>query len=249
MTLLLLDIHSHILPEVDDGAKNIESSLTLLKMMQEQGITDVIATPHFYPNEDTLEDFKERVANAEKLLLANKEGLPNIFIGCELFYYSGISQSELIKEFTLANSNYILLEPNPFYLTKSLMREILHIRDVVGLTPIIPHIERYYKSSGYKDFINFLKENKILCQVNAASFFDRSYNRTFKKLFKEGVVTFVATDTHSLNRPPLLAAALNEIEKRFSPAEKARISQNLNTLYKDIICKDKNNEIEYVEYL
>lgn len=246
---MLLDIHSHILPAVDDGAKNLEASITLLKMMKDQGITDVIATPHFYPNEDTLEEFKARVADAYKLLKTTNEELPNIIIGCELFYYSGVSQSELIKEFTLGDSNYILLEPSPYLINRSLMREITYLRDVANLTPIIPHIERYHKTPGFKDFIKFIKENKILCQVNASSFFDKSYNRVLKKLFKEGSVTFIATDTHSLNRPPLLAAALDEIEKRFSASERQRLLTNLNTLFEEITCKDKNNEIEYAEYL
>ena len=235
---MLLDIHSHILPAVDDGAQNLDDSLTLLKMMASQGITHIIATPHFYPNNDTLEDFKSRVTVAEQLLKNTPSDIPQIIIGCELFYYTGISKSELIKEFTLGKSNYILLEPNPFYINKTLMSEILYLRDELGLIPIIPHIERYHKSKGYKNFISFIKENQILCQVNAGSFFDKHYNRAIDKLFKNGIVTFIATDTHSLRRPPLLANALIEIENRFSTDEKERIISNLNTLLGEITVKD-----------
>ncbi len=245
---MLLDIHSHILPCVDDGAKNPDDSLTLLKMMQSQGITHVIATPHFYPNDDTLEEFKARVANAQKLLCGANADIPKIIVGCELFYFTGISKSDLIKEFTIGQSNYILLEPNPFLISKTLMNEILYLRDELGLTPIIAHIERYYKSKGYKDFIKFIKENNILCQVNAGSFFDKYYNRTLQKLFKNNVVTFIATDTHSLRRPPLLSNALNEVEKRFSVSEKERILSNLQTLLSEITKKEQCDEIEHLEY-
>ncbi len=245
---MLLDIHSHILPSVDDGAKNIDDSLILLKMMRSQGITHVIATPHFYPNDDTIEEFKARVAHAVSILNKRHNYLPEIILGCELFYFTGISKSDLIKEFTLGKSKYILLEPNPFSINKTLMSEILYLRDELGLTPIIPHIERYHKSNGYKDFIKFIKEHKILCQVNAASFLDRHYNRTINKLFKMGIVTFIATDTHSINRPPLLSNAFEEIEKRFGESEKERILSNLENILSEITAKEQHDEIEHFEY-
>ncbi|MBQ3547896.1 MAG: hypothetical protein IJA44_05435 [Clostridia bacterium] len=245
---MLLDIHSHILPAVDDGAKDIEDSIMLLEMMRSQGITHVIATPHFYPNNDTLEDFKSRVADAQLLLNKKKITTPEIVIGCELFYFTGISQSDLINEFTIANSKYILLEPSPFLINKTLMSEILYLKNELGLVPIIPHIERYHKSIGFKDFLKFVKQNNILCQVNAGSFFDKHYNRILNKLFKLGVITFVATDTHSLERPPLLANALNEIEIRFSKDEKQRILTNLEALLSEITAKEQNDEIKHFEY-
>lgn len=245
---MLLDIHSHILPAVDDGAKSIEDTLVLLEKMHSQGITHVIATPHFYPNDDTIEEFRNRVTKATNLLNKRYNKAPKIIIGCELFYFTGISKSELIKEFTLGKSKYILLEPNPFLINKTFISELLYLRDELGLIPIIPHIERYYKSTGYKDFLKFIKEHKILCQVNAGSFFEKHYNRALQKLFKNGIVTFVATDTHSLNRPPLLSAALEETQKRFGENEKERILFNLETLLREITAKEQHDEIEHLEY-
>ncbi|MBQ3057911.1 MAG: hypothetical protein IJD00_03070 [Clostridia bacterium] len=246
---MLLDIHSHILPAVDDGAKNIEASIQLLEIMQQQGITDVIATPHFYPQSDTIEEFKERVSSSLELLNNSGVVFPNIILGCELFYFNGISKSEFIYEFTINKSRYILLEPDFYSITKGFIEEILYLKNEVGLIPIIPHIERYHKTRGYRAFLKFIKNNKILTQVNAASFFDKSYNRTLKKLFKNGLVTFVATDTHSKNRPPMMDSALLEIEKRFSKIEKDRILLNLQALYTEITFKEDCDEIKYAEYL
>ena len=79
---MLLDIHSHILPAVDDGAKNVDDTLSLLEMMRSQGITHVIATPHFYPNDDTIEEFKTRVAHAVSILNKRHTTVPDIIIGC-----------------------------------------------------------------------------------------------------------------------------------------------------------------------
>ena len=57
--MTFLDIHAHILPGVDDGAKDVQTAITLLEMMKEQRITHVIATPHFYPDADNAEEFVE----------------------------------------------------------------------------------------------------------------------------------------------------------------------------------------------
>ncbi len=246
----MLDLHSHILPCCDDGAKDIDTSVALLKIMKSQGITDVIATPHFYPDVEMIDEFKERVENCHKTLLnADLKDLPKIYLGCELFYFNGISKSEFITEFTLNGSKYILLEPNPFYLTKSFVNELLYLRDELGLVPIIPHIERYNKSKNYKAFLKLVKENKILTQVNASSFLNKAYNKTVKRLFEMNLVTFVATDTHSFDRPPMMDSALSEIEKRFSASEKQRILLNLKTLYNEIITRENTDEIKHRKYL
>ncbi len=240
---MLLDIHAHILPAVDDGAKDLKTAVELLKLMQKQGITNVIATPHFYPHDDTIEAFKKRVYTAYNLLCQSTDKLPKIVLGCELFYFNGVSKSEFIKEFTLGSSNYLLLEPNPYILSKKFMDEILYLKNELDIIPIIAHIERYHTCSGYKAFLKFIKDNKILTQVNASSFFDKSYNRALKKLFNNGLVTFVATDTHSKNRPPMLEDALLEIEKRFSKSEKDQLLLNLQALYTEITTKEDCNEI------
>jgi len=246
---VLLDIHAHILPAVDDGAKNLEASITLLENMKQQGITHVIATPHFYPHSDTIEDFKARVASSLLLLNELSTNLPNIILGCELFYFNGISKSEYIHDFTINKSRYILLEPDPYELTSGLMEEILYLKNELGIIPIIAHIERYHKTRGFRAFLKFVKENKILTQVNASSFFDKSYTRTLKKLFKNGIVTFVATDTHSLRRPPMMDSALLEIEKRYSKAEKEHLLSNLEILYGEITSEEDVNAFKNTEYL
>lgn len=235
---MLLDIHAHILPRVDDGPQSLDDAVILLKNMKQQGITDVIATPHFYPSETTIEEFKEKTLLAfEQLKNVNAE-IPNIMLGCELYYFNGISKSEYISDFTLAGSSYLLLEPSFSCITKGFINEILYLKNELNITVIIPHIERYNKTPGFKMLLKFVKENKILTQVNATSFFLKSYNRILKKLFKAGIVTFIATDTHSLHRPPMIANAFSEIEKRFGAAEKQRIISNLKNIYTDITVKE-----------
>ena len=110
--MTFLDIHAHILPQVDDGAKDMETSLKLLEILKEQGVTDVIATPHFYPDEDNSEEFALLIRNAYTALKKETIGknLPNIYLGCELRYFNGIGKSSAIKQFAISGTKYLLLE-------------------------------------------------------------------------------------------------------------------------------------------
>ena len=108
-----VDFHSHILPGVDDGSKSVEESLELLRMEAQQGIRHVLATPHFYASHDTPERFlKRRAAAWEKLraAMANEPGLPEVTLGAEVYYFNGISDSDVLKELTIGKKRFILIE-------------------------------------------------------------------------------------------------------------------------------------------
>ncbi len=237
---MFLDIHSHILHNIDDGAKTLEEALALLKDMSIQGITDVIATPHFYPQTDILDDFIHTSAKrySELTKATKNQNLPNIHLGCEVFYYNGISRASSLEKLTLNRSGYMLLEPNFEPFGKLFQNELLNLRDNIGITPIIAHIERYRKVKGFKDFITFAKENGILLQVNASSFLERKYSRALKKLVLQDVVGFIATDTHSADsRPPLLQDAFTVIEKKFGNEYKQKLIDNSQELLTKITGK------------
>ena len=244
---MLFDIHSHILPAVDDGAKTIEDSLSILAAMRRQGITDVIATPHFYPHSDNLEDFINKTQSAflELKKAADDQNLPNIYLGCEILYYSGISKVSSLENFTINNSNYLLLELNPYIINKTLFNELLYLKEQRGIIPIIAHIERYYKSRSYKLLLEFIKENSILTQINASSFFSKRYNKVLEKLFLSDLVTYIATDSHSLEmRPPLMRRALEIINAKYGEETKSKLISNANALLNKITLKESYDEIK-----
>lgn len=247
MLYLFFDIHSHILPKVDDGARNLNESLKLLKLMQEQGITAVLATPHFYPNEDSLEHFKQIVyPNFKSLKKAlEKRKLPEVYLGCELLYFNGISNVSSLKDFCLNGSKYLLLELTDYFITPSLFKELQKLRTKFGITPIIAHAERYHRARNYKKFIEFLQEEKIPVQINASSFEFLFLRRAAFKLLNSELFCVIATDTHSLDmRPPKLDKAFYMIEKKIGNEPVNKLIDNSNELYKQIILQgdesDKN---------
>ncbi len=242
-----LDIHSHILPDIDDGARDIETSVALLRMLKEQGVTHVIATPHFYPDTDSAEDFAERVDIAYSHLKKAACGadLPQVYLGCELHYFSGISKSKSITQFAIRGTKYILLElqyGTP--ITKTVLQDITDIYENTGLTPILAHVERYTKLSGYKKLLKLISDGTALAQINAESVLSKDYCKPTEKLIKGGYISFLASDAHSLRRrPPYIDKALKTIEEKLGRSAATRLVIKSNKLLEEI--EEQNAQYQF----
>ena len=234
----MFDIHSHILPNIDDGAQSIKESIKLLELMRENNISHVMATPHFYPDAVNLDEYLSSTNSSFNLLKERTKGknLPNIYLGCELLYYDSIGYSSSLSSLCLNNSNYLLLELSNHCINEKLFENLNMLINKVGIIPIIAHIERYYKAKNFKKLLSFVIENKIPIQVNATSFFIFQYKRTLKKLLTSKAFIVLGTDTHSSDfRPPLLKDALCYIEKKFGNDIKDMLLQNNAYICKKII--------------
>ncbi len=232
----MFDIHSHILPQIDDGAADMKEAVELLKIMKKSGITSVIATPHFYPDLISLEDFSEITGNAYRDLLAetaNKK-LPKVYLGCELLYYKGVGNSDALPQMTLNGSKYLLLELAVGDIDKDLFQDLLLLKEQ-GITPIIAHVERYFSDRSFKKLLTFLKENDIPVQLNAVSFLIRPLKRIIKMIFKSELFCVVGTDAHSIcERPPFMKEAFEAIRDTYGKEMRHRLIKNANLLYNEI---------------
>ena len=233
-----LDIHAHILPDIDDGARDVETAVSLLEEMKAQGITHVIATPHFYPDTDNAEKFAELACQRYGELnkeIENKE-LPSIFLGCELRYFSGIGKSRAIRQFAMNGTDYLLVElPYGAPITKIVLQDIIDIRERQGLIPIMAHIERYAKVPGYKKLLKLISEGYALAHINAGGILSKETARVCEKLVKKGLVSFMASDTHSLiSRPPQIKEALDFITDRLGKSASNRLVIKSNQLLEEL---------------
>jgi protein-tyrosine phosphatase len=239
---VFFDIHTHILPGIDDGAKDLEESIKLLKMMKKSGISSAVATSHFYPLETTYEDFLFATGEAFRQLKEEIEGkkLPLIYPGCEMLYYRGIGNSEGLCKLCLNDSKYLLLELTDPDINNGLFEDINDLKANSGIIPIIAHIERYGKARNFKNLITFAKTEKIPVQINALSVFTPFYKRTIKSILKENLFTVLATDTHSVDeRPPLMKQALTYVRDNYGGEYRARLVKNSSKLYSEIIGEGK----------
>ena len=242
---MFFDIHSHVLPEIDDGAENLNEALKILKLMQSQGITDVIATPHFYPSEHNLEDFEIAKTESFKKLteFSVKRNLPRVYLGCELLYFRGLCVSESLNEFCLNGSEFLLLELTEDAISEHLFDELVQLREKFGIEPIIAHVERYCGAKKYKKFIKFLIEKKIPVQINAGSVLIPPLERVIKKLLDSPLDCVIASDAHSTElRPPHIAEAMEHIEKKYGENYRTKLEQNSKNLFEKIISKGALND-------
>lgn len=233
-----LDIHAHILPQVDDGARDMETAIKLLEMFKEQGVTDVVATPHFYPDTDNAEEFAEIVKDAYSKLkeeILHKD-LPDVFLGCELRYFRGIGKSKSIKQFVISGTRYLLLElPYGADITKTVLQDIIDINEVQGTVPIIAHIERYCKVKGYKKLLKLVSDGYAKAHINAGAIVSKETVRVSLKLIKCGYISYLASDTHSPeHRPPLIKQALDVIADKIGRSTANRLIINSNKLLEEI---------------
>lgn len=247
--MTFLDIHSHILPAVDDGARDLTTSIQLLEMLKEQGVTHVVATPHFYPDSDNAEDFADLAKSAYKELLTevSSRDLPKVFLGCELRYFSGIGKSSAIKQFVINGTDYLLLElPYGAPITKIVLQDIIDINEQQGLTPILAHVERYNKVPGYKKLLKLIAEGYALAHINASAIATKESIRTCEKLIKGGYVSYIASDTHSpKHRPPQFDKALPYISERLGKSAVNRLIIKANQLLEEIEGANEKQQLKY----
>ena len=211
----MIDFHSHILPGMDDGSKDENESLAMLKMLAEQKVDTVCATPHFYPEDENVKSFLSRREEAYAKISGKLDGtLPEIRLGAEISYYDGISYLEDFGKLTLQDTRILLVEMPMAGWSKFQRRELLNLAGSTGCTVVLAHIDRYLDLQERGTFEE-LKENGILFQVNA-SFFKGFFNRKKAISFlRRGMIHFVGSDAHNLkDRKPEIGAAFDFIAKK-----------------------------------
>lgn len=215
-----IDVHTHILPNMDDGSTSIEESLVMIDMLKQNNVNTVIATSHYYPYEQSIESFINKRNNSFKKL-KDKYNEFNIILGSETFLNSNLLEYNNIDNLCIEGTNYILIELPCFSkLDNDIFNMIQTIINDYQIIPIIAHIERY-KPLKIKH-VNQLINMGCLIQVNASSFFDKN-SRKVKKLAKKGLIDFIGSDCHnSDSRKPNIECAMVYIEKKY------------NTLYKKL---------------
>ena len=215
----MIDWHSHILPKMDDGSRSVEESVQLLTMQKEQGVTTVIATPHFYANDETVERFLERRQKSfERLLEKIPEGFPGILLGAEVRYYRGISRLSQLKELRVEGSKILLLEMPMSKWSEDIVAELVELSSMSRVRIVLAHIDRYYHFQSASVWKR-LCECGILMQVNASFFASFWSKRKALSLLQKGCLHFIGSDCHNMtSRKPMLDLAFDAVGKKFGDA-------------------------------
>lgn len=213
----MIDFHSHILPGIDDGAYDTDTSIEMLRISALSGVTSVVATSHCYFSEsNSIENFiQSRDAAYHTLQSAiNKqnEDLPNIIRGAEVHISKNMSKFADLDLLCIEDTNYILLEM-PYEKWKDEIFEEIYQITRKGFRPIIAHIDRYISQEKLFDDLFSLN---ILFQMNASAFSDKKLRKKALNLFRNDALHVIGSDMHNLTtRPPNLAEAYDIIDKKF----------------------------------
>ena len=231
----LTDVHCHVLPNMDDGSRSVEESIGILKTETAQGITRVIATPHFYADRDTLQCFIARRHEAELVLrqeMTLHSDMPELFLGAEVLFFHGISNWEGLEELTLNKSGYLLLEMPFVVWTDVLLDEVEEISVKHGITPVLAHVERYLYLFNAKRVLDDLRRRSIMIQCNADFFLQRNTARTALKYLRENRIHFMGSDSHNMGRrKPNIGDATEIILAKQGSAPLERLSQMAEFLF------------------
>ncbi len=211
----MIDWHSHILPEMDDGSKSVDESLQMLRMLSEQGVGRVIATPHFYANNESVQNFiMRRRESYEKLSTHLFEGAPEIVLGAEVAYYSGISRLPNLTELCAEGGKCLLLEMPMSRWTEYTVKELEELAMHGRINLVLAHIDRYQHFQSSATWAR-LCDSGCIMQVNASALLSFSTRRRMIKLMKNQSVHCVGSDCHNVTaRAPRIGHAYEIIEKK-----------------------------------
>ena len=224
----MIDIHTHIIYDVDDGSDTIEESVAILKSAEKNGVTDIILTSHYiepneYNKEKVLENYESLKHEVEKQNIDIK-----LHPGNEIAIYGNVSQILSEGEITtLANSRYVLIE-FPMNVDVSYVLDTIYEMKIKGLVPVIAHPERCECFRLHYDRIREAVEEGALIQCNTGSIigtYGNTAKKIVKKLLKDKLIHFFATDTHSIknNRYDNLHKVEAEVEKIVGKYEKNKL--------------------------
>lgn len=217
----LIDIHQHLVYQMDDGPKTWEETEAMLQEAEKQGIRRIIATSHAFPGRVHFEydEYLDKV-NAINRFAKQKGWTIRLFPGAEIFYSSHALHKLDVDDIpTLAMSQYVLVEFYPEVKADELLHAMRELANG-GYKPILAHVERYSCLQDKPELLQELRYLGVMIQMNARTVLESNGifggKRYIRKLLKEGIVDFVATDAHNTSsRPVCLRNAYEFLEKHY----------------------------------
>ena len=227
----MTDVHAHILPGIDDGARDVATSLEMLHMERAQGVDRVIFTPHFYREREDIPAFLDRrrkaLSRLEKAVAqlsdGEREALPRWELGAEVAWMPNLASQEGLKDLCLGTSNYFLLELPFTPWTDQMLHQLYDLIGKGRFIPVIAHLDRYWDGQR-RDHIADLLRLGVPIQLSAGvllKFFSRG---RALRLIQQRQGHLLASDCHRLRyRPPNLGSAMEVVTHRLGRREVHRL--------------------------
>lgn len=220
----MIDLHSHLLPGIDDGAPDDETSFRMARMFLDDGITAVACTPHILPGlyHNTGPQIREATITLQNKLHENGIEL-TLFSGADAHicpdFVQGLREGRILS---LADSRYVLVEP-PHHTVPQRMEGFFFDILVAGYVPILTHPERLTWINQHYPTVRKLATGGVWMQITAGSVtgaFGKNAQYWAHRMLDEGIVHLLATDAHDVHRRiPNLSRAREAAARRVGDAE------------------------------
>jgi protein-tyrosine phosphatase len=248
----MIDIHTHILPGVDDGAKTIEDSLQMIQQAIDVGIEVICATPHIL--DGVTPPFQEKVNRTFQLLhsqVKERELKIKLVLGSEIYIRHDIKSLKEFNFFSLNQTGKYILMELPLGQFPLGVKELIHDLRLEGITPIIAHPERsIIQKDQRKEIENWIRQGALM-QINAGSVlghFGKSARKTAEWLLEKNLAHIMASDAHSPSSASVevLACAFKKVCQRVGEikAEELVLHNPSKVLQGERLLRDEKNVIE-----
>lgn len=225
---MLVDMHCHILPGMDDGSPDVDTSFVMLRQQAEQGIEAVCATSHYYVDQNSITTFCERRAAAqEKLLAVLPGGLPRIIPAAEVAFFSGISERAGLERLCIEGTKTLMLEMPFTEWNDFQVEEVSALVLDRGFHVVLVHPERFCASKGNVWRLRELEDLPVALQVNARTLMRWRTRKLGLKLLQETQYPLLGSDCHNLTtRPPNLAEGRKVAAQKLGDAFLTKMDQS-----------------------
>lgn len=214
----IIDFHTHILPDFDDGPRSESEAAEILIRLSEQGVTHVVSTSHFYRHEETIGSFINRRQLAMNRLSAYIEergitGIPKIIPAAEVYFSTALADDPDLEKLCISGTDYMLVELPYSQLTQNICDSFRSFAACGRVRCVLAHIERYAAFADEDTLFELLESAPG--QINCGSFFSSSGIKLSSKLIKAGCICALGTDVHNLTtRPPKFAEARKKLSRK-----------------------------------
>lgn len=195
----MIDIHTHILPELDDGSSDLDSSINQLRIMADSGVTSVFLTPHYIPNfyPTSKKTILDKLLMVQELVTQDKIPI-SLEVGTEIFLEANSIDFVESEKLNMGNSRYLLVETNMSGFAADFNDNLFKLLRA-GYKPILAHPERYLDIQKNPELAEDLMHRNVYMQINAGSLLGQ-YGKLVKKtawtLLHQGWAHFLASDNH-----------------------------------------------------
>lgn len=231
----MIDFHTHILPDIDDGSINVEMSCELISQGILHNVDKFIFTPHFYNKRTSIEQFLEnRRLKAQELstyLENNNIPIPDYHLGAEVYLSTSTNSVDDLEKLCIQGTELILVEMPYKECSNWVTNVIYNMTFERKLMPIIAHLDRYVGLGGYKTIIDAIIKMDIPVQINAEAFMQRDTRKLIKRLIKSNSTIILGSDVHNLsNRNYILNEAKKISDKKFGEDFWKKMNKNAEEL-------------------